>query len=216
MSRGPGRPPRDSGEDVRKKILEAATELFSERGYAATPVNAVCELAGVGKPAVYWHFESKRGLLAAVLEGLNARWREQIAARQDSAPPEKRLDLWIEEWRRMVLESRSQLRLPMILQLERGSEGTSDVAAQMWREAEQSVAEGIRDSVGIDLPDLDLLGHTAVTLLQGAVHRFELEHDVELLDRLLAEFRRTLTLMIWDRLPPEIQRASPPEQRPAP
>ena len=63
--------------------------------------------------------------------------------------------------------------------------------------------------MGLDLPDLDLVGHTAVTLLQGAMHRYEVDGDVEQLDRILADFRRTLSLMIWDRLSPEIQKAAP-------
>ena len=48
----------------RERLLEAATQLFAERGYAATGVAAICEAAGVAKPALYWHFGSKEELLA--------------------------------------------------------------------------------------------------------------------------------------------------------
>ena len=104
-TRARGRPPKDSGEDVREAILDAATDLFAERGYAATPVNAVCERAGVGKPAVYWHFENKQGLLAAVLERLDKHWNEVRVSGAPVVGPTDGLDRMIEVWRRRVHEA---------------------------------------------------------------------------------------------------------------
>ncbi len=63
--------------DNRSHILECALELFSERGYEATGVQEVVEAAGVTKPSLYHYFNSKRGLLDALLEqefaGLTAK-----------------------------------------------------------------------------------------------------------------------------------------------
>ncbi len=200
--RGRGRPPKDGGPDIREAILEAATELFAERGYAATPVNAVCDLAGVGKPAVYWHFESKQGLLAAVLERLDERWKApgELPPVDDPDAPTAGLDRMIAVWRGRVLEAPNELLLPMTLQLEPGSEETARVIGKMWRDSEERFAQGVRDAVGRDLPDLDLVGHTAIILMQGAMHRYNVDHDVEQLDRMLADLRRTILLVIGDRM----------------
>ncbi len=50
----------------REAILAAALELFSERGFDATPVPRVAERAGVGAGTIYRYFRSKEELLNAV------------------------------------------------------------------------------------------------------------------------------------------------------
>jgi len=50
---------------TRADIIAAATELFAERGWAATTVAAVAARAGVAVDTVYAGFRSKAGLLAA-------------------------------------------------------------------------------------------------------------------------------------------------------
>lgn len=47
---------------------------MSERGYAGTSVSAICKEVGVAATSLYWHFGSKEGLLAAVMERGAARW----------------------------------------------------------------------------------------------------------------------------------------------
>ena len=47
---------------------------MSERGYAATPVSAICREAGVAVTSLYWHFGSKERLLATVMERGATRW----------------------------------------------------------------------------------------------------------------------------------------------
>jgi TetR/AcrR family transcriptional regulator len=57
-----------SGE-AREKILKAADALFADRGYAAVSVRDVAREAGVAKAAVFYYFDGKDGLYAAVLDG---------------------------------------------------------------------------------------------------------------------------------------------------
>jgi TetR/AcrR family transcriptional regulator, mexJK operon transcriptional repressor len=54
--------------DKRRAILDAAGELFLERGIAATSMEAVAERACVSKMTVYSHFPHKPALLSAVFE----------------------------------------------------------------------------------------------------------------------------------------------------
>jgi AcrR family transcriptional regulator len=61
------------GEATRDQILEAAGELLRMRGGAATTTRAVAEQAGVRLSLVHYHFGSRGGLLAALLERENAR-----------------------------------------------------------------------------------------------------------------------------------------------
>jgi AcrR family transcriptional regulator len=56
--------------DTRERILDAAEELFAERGIAETSLRALTRHAGVNLAAVHYHFGSKEGLLDAVVERL--------------------------------------------------------------------------------------------------------------------------------------------------
>ena len=54
--------------NTRERILETATDLFAEKGYAGTYVREIVEKAGVSKPVLYYYFRSKEGLFYAILE----------------------------------------------------------------------------------------------------------------------------------------------------
>ena len=58
----------------QEALLDVAEKLMSQKGYAATPVSAICKGAGVAPTSLYWHFGSKEGLLAAVMERGAQRW----------------------------------------------------------------------------------------------------------------------------------------------
>jgi AcrR family transcriptional regulator len=73
-----GRPSR------REQILQAAAQLFAERGSRAVGVDDVGAAVGVTGPAIYRHFASKDAMLAEMLlrisERLLAGGTEQVAA----------------------------------------------------------------------------------------------------------------------------------------
>jgi AcrR family transcriptional regulator len=54
--------------NARERLLETATELFAEKGYAVASVLEIVEKAGVSKPVLYYYFKSKEGLFYAILE----------------------------------------------------------------------------------------------------------------------------------------------------
>lgn len=65
--------------DKRPRLVEAATAVFAEKGYASTRVADIAERAGIGKGTVYEYFSSKEELLFAVFELTNA----EISRRMD-------------------------------------------------------------------------------------------------------------------------------------
>jgi len=60
---------------ARERLLDAAEELFYERGIAATGVDAVLTRAGVAPATLYAHFAGKDHLVAAYLQRRLERWR---------------------------------------------------------------------------------------------------------------------------------------------
>ena len=80
---------RAERRDGREALLDAALEVFAERGYRESSVDEIAERAGYSKGALYWHFSSKDDLFFALLEErIDRRWRESIEL-LGSAPPER-------------------------------------------------------------------------------------------------------------------------------
>jgi AcrR family transcriptional regulator len=61
--------------ETRQRLLDAAAELFAERGIEASSVDAIAERAERTSGAIYDHFDGKTGLLFALLEG----WVDDVA-----------------------------------------------------------------------------------------------------------------------------------------
>ena len=60
---------------ARERLMDAAEELFYERGIAATGVDAVLQRAHVAPATLYAHFAGKDHLVAAYLQRRHERWR---------------------------------------------------------------------------------------------------------------------------------------------
>ncbi|MCW3011567.1 MAG: TetR/AcrR family transcriptional regulator [Solirubrobacterales bacterium] len=89
----PSRQRRD-GEDfspaaIRGDILEAATEVFSVRGYHATSMQDVADALGMRKPSLYHHVRKKEDLLYAIhdrlIDGLVAQTVAAVSTGEPSA-----------------------------------------------------------------------------------------------------------------------------------
>jgi TetR/AcrR family transcriptional regulator, repressor of fatR-cypB operon len=57
---------RASGGDKREQIMDAALELFVERGFFGTAVPEIADRAGVGAGTIYRYFDSKEALVNAI------------------------------------------------------------------------------------------------------------------------------------------------------
>jgi AcrR family transcriptional regulator len=78
----------------RDQLLDAALELFNERGFAGTGIDAILVRAGVAKMTLYKHFGSKDELVLATLRRADERWRRWMAGEVEAratAPRERLL-----------------------------------------------------------------------------------------------------------------------------
>lgn len=71
-------PRREDGERSHSRILDAAERLLSERGYSGTGISAISRASGLPASSIYWFFDSKRDLAAAVVERAAERWLEGL------------------------------------------------------------------------------------------------------------------------------------------
>lgn len=75
-------------KDIREKILDVAEKVFAESGFEGASIRAIVNAAKVNLAAVYYYFDSKEGLMAAVLDRrfgyLYKEQREQLKKIQES------------------------------------------------------------------------------------------------------------------------------------
>jgi AcrR family transcriptional regulator len=77
--RASSRPARLPKDQRRAQLLDAASEVFTTRGYHAAAMDDIADAAGVSKPVLYQHFESKRDLYLALLDSSCERLGEVVA-----------------------------------------------------------------------------------------------------------------------------------------
>lgn len=155
----------------RELLLEAAAELFAERGYHAVGIDDLGAAAGITGPGVYRHFPSKQAVLAALCDRAMTTLLDRARrARTESADPgealESLLDLhvgfavrqrallsvWVREQRALEDDVRRSLR-----RRQRAYE-------QPWREVVASLREDLdEDEVAVAVRSvLTMLNSTVI------------------------------------------------------
>lgn len=76
---------RAAMQETRALLLATARQMFSELGYAHTSMDDLTARAGLTRGALYHHFGDKEGVLAAVVEQLDAEMDERLRAITDTA-----------------------------------------------------------------------------------------------------------------------------------
>src|SRR5512143_3769598 len=61
---------RQRAQENQERVLEVARRLFAERGYAETTIEMIAREATIAVPTVFAMFQSKRGVLAGLLNRL--------------------------------------------------------------------------------------------------------------------------------------------------
>ncbi|TFD48863.1 TetR/AcrR family transcriptional regulator [Cryobacterium frigoriphilum] len=85
-----GQPRTARGAETKRRLLEAAEDVFSRLGYAEASVSRLTESAGVGQGTFYLYFDSKLEIFNELVEDLNHRVRQAMSAA--SAATENRID----------------------------------------------------------------------------------------------------------------------------
>jgi AcrR family transcriptional regulator len=183
---GSGRPyhsPRrqEAAKETRRRIRQAAHQLFTGQGYAATSIRAVAERAGVAEKTVYLAFPTKLDLLKEVVE---------VAIVGDDQPiPVAERDWWqamagepdlVRKLERLADASLAvHLRTAEVFEMARGAAAADPHAAELWRfgkRAHRTDCERLADNLVAHptIPagvDRDRLVATLFTLLGPETYR---------------------------------------------
>ena len=162
----------------REQILDVALEVFATTGFHSTSMNEVAEAAGVTKPVLYQHFDSKRALYQALLDEVGSRLLGNIAkAVAEATDGKSQTELGFRAYFRWVAEDHDAF----LLLFGSGSRRDDEFASAVRRitaEAADAIAPLIAVEIGED--QQRTLAHALVGLAEGASRRLvELGHDFE-------------------------------------
>ena len=65
--------------DTKKKILDVALTLFSEKGYGNVYVGQIAEGVGIKAPSLYKHYKCKQDIFNAILDEMRERYNQKAA-----------------------------------------------------------------------------------------------------------------------------------------
>jgi len=184
------------GEQSRELILDATERLMSSRGYAATSISDIRKGCGLPPSSIYWHFGSKEGVLAAVMERGADRFFAAIPTSEDT---EEQLAVL------SVLQSQHPefLRLLYMLSLERNND---PAVAAVIRRVRDTAIRRFRDAVTPLLPDdvrpakaeriITELTALAVALSDGVFFAAHLEPDGTDVERMYRRLFQAITALV--------------------
>jgi AcrR family transcriptional regulator len=178
---------RAHGEESRQRILDAAAEIASERGYDGTSIALVSERSGLPASSIYWHFEDKDHLIAAVIESSFDRFLRGASA---WAPPKAgadRRELFSTAIRRTakaLADAPDFIRLGLMLALERRPEEATartmflQVRAQAYKQVLASCEAFFAGEV--DVTGVRALATLAMASADGLFIAHEIDDGVDL------------------------------------
>jgi AcrR family transcriptional regulator len=160
----------NDAESARKRLLDAATELFCRYGINATGVDAVIDQAKTAKTTLYRIFGSKEGLIEAVLESEGQRWRDWFIGgieAGNAAPRTKLLRIFplLKEW----FSEERFYGCPFINAIGEHDKADERLRSITIKHKSLVLARIERLAVEADLPNPAALAHQIGLLIDGAI-----------------------------------------------
>jgi AcrR family transcriptional regulator len=144
-------------EATRAALLEEATALFAERGYAGTSLEDVASASRVTRGAVYHHFAGKQALFEAVLDRQEEHAMAVVVAAATAADPWQAAMLAVDAFLTQCCDP-TYGRLVWL-------EGPAALGWHRWRECEEKYAFGLVERFVRDLIEAGYLEDRAADSL---------------------------------------------------
>lgn len=189
---------KDKGK-TRRRLLDAARELFYGDGICATGVSAVAERAGVTKMTLYAHFPSKDDLVAAYLEDNDRRWREFLEERVSGyEDPRDRLVAVCDAYREYF--AAREMRGCAFVNCAAEFPDPEHPVRRVIVDHKTGIRERLRElAAGAGAEEPAVLAERLFLVLEGAYVTGALEGGVEVLDRSRAFFVELVEAAVRDR-----------------
>jgi AcrR family transcriptional regulator len=160
----------------RAQLLDAAKEVFVQRGYHAAAMDEIAERAGVSKPVLYQHFPGKLELYLALLDSSIDEFDAQVRAALNSTHDNKRrVAATVDAYFSYVGSDNASFRLLFENDLTASDEVRERLDA-LTRRCAEAIAPVIAEDTGLPTEECQLLAAAMVGLAQVAA-RFWLASD---------------------------------------
>jgi AcrR family transcriptional regulator len=131
----------------REQLLAVAAELFADSGYDATTMDHVASRAGVTKPLLYQHFESKHALYEEIVTIAASSLLNRLAvAASPGATPREKVERGLEAYFDAVLSDDASFRLLL-------AEPADEDVAHHLDAIERALIEFVDPLIDADLDD---------------------------------------------------------------
>lgn len=153
----------------REQILACALEVFARSGFHGASMNDVADAAGVTKPVLYQHFDSKQELFVALLDAVGHRMHSAItAATAVESNGRSQTVAGFRAYFRWVAEDHDGFRL-----LFGGAARHEDAFSDRVRRITSDVATAIVPLIAVDIPEEHrrTVAHGIVGLAEGVSRR---------------------------------------------
>jgi TetR/AcrR family transcriptional repressor of nem operon len=183
---------------AKEKVLEAAQTLMLAKGYPATTVDEICELAGVSKGSFYYLFGSKEELGLAVLDAFQARSERLIneGPQVTVADPVDRALQLLEHLLAMAGEAwgRGCLLGSFALDLAETNPVIREAVSEKFRQIAKGLAEGMaplgREGGHPDAPSGAEMAEQFIVVVEGALILAKAHDDWSYVTRALERFQQ--------------------------
>ncbi len=98
-------------EEKEELILEAALEVFSQRGFHGSTIDQIAEVAGMSKPNLLYYFRTKEAMHRALIDRVLENWLEPLQAFDAEGDPEEEIRSYIRRKLEMAREFPRESRL---------------------------------------------------------------------------------------------------------
>ncbi len=169
------------GERSRRAILDAAARLMATRSYAATSIAAIGKACGLPASSIYWHFGSKQGLLAAVIEDSLIEWEKQLP-HSDRLIPGTRPDLGerLNNCAKAYKKRPQFLRLMLLFALERKTDPSAlKILRRMHANIRRLLSEMLQAALDekLTIEQTDDLSDFILAFMQGYFFSFQVDPE---------------------------------------
>ena len=89
-------------KDTKERILTAALEMFSQKGYEGTNIRELSASLGLVKSGIYKHYESKEAVWNALLDRMITYYGERFGSPENLPPVPESLESLVDMTMRMV------------------------------------------------------------------------------------------------------------------
>ena len=190
-----------SSDRVRREIIDAASILYAKKGFTATSIEEISEMAGVSLPVTYHYVKKKSEIMRMIMEDVLRTFRESLTEQiKEIDDPEEQLAIATILFFRVMDEEREKVLLiyqksgsldkaskSRVMQLE------VEISGILGKIIEEGMQKGVFKNIDVDLMayNIMMMGYMWILKRWHFKHRLNLDQFIDLqLETILNALKR--------------------------